>query len=273
MAEKDEKKVAEKKASDVAVAGPAMFEADAGVGMELSQDDLALPFLKIVSSELLQQDEKLAETAKLGDMVNSVSRQVYSAKSPLKVIPCHYERRFLMWAPRGSGTGAPMKIFSPDEARPQTRRDPDDNREYVDGGKGEYIDETHQHYILIMEEDGTMSNALISMKSTQLKKSRQWNTMIATRSMVGANGVPFQPPRFSHVYNLTTAKEENSKGVWHGWKIDLDGPIEDANQYQAAKAFHTAISAGDVQVKHEEGGAATAKPKATQEDNGDDIPW
>ncbi len=97
MAEKEDKKVAEKKSSDVMVAGPAMFEADAGVGMELSQDDLALPFLKIVSSELLQQDEKLAETAKLGDMVNSVSRQVYSAKSPLKVIPCHYERRFLMW--------------------------------------------------------------------------------------------------------------------------------------------------------------------------------
>ena len=272
-----EKKVATKKNGEVAVAGPAMFEADAGVGMDLSQDDLALPFLKIVSSELLQQDEKLAETAKLGDLVNSVSRQVYSAKTPLKVIPCHYERRFLLWAPRGSGTGAPIQIFTPDETRPETRRDPDDNREYVEGGKGEYIDETHQHYILIVEEDGTLSNALISMKSTQLKKSRQWNTMIATRSMVGANGVPFQPPRFSHVYNLTTAKEENSKGVWHGWKIDLHGPIEDANTYQAAKAFHTAISAGDVTVKHEESGAAPSKPKAatkaTPEDNSDDIPW
>ncbi len=118
-----------------------------------------------------------------------------------------------------------------------------------------------------------MSNELISTESTQLKKSRQWNTMIATRSMVGANGVPFQPPRFSHVYNLTTAKEENSKGVWHGWKIDLEGPIQDANTYQAAKAFHTAISAGDVTVKHEEAGAAPSKPKQTQEDSGDDIPW
>jgi len=26
-------------------------------------------------------------------------------------------------------------------------------------------------------------------------------------------------------------------------------------------------------VKHEEGGAAPAKPKATPEDNADDIPW
>ena len=33
MTDKDEKKVAEKKKSDVAVAGPEMFEADAGVGM------------------------------------------------------------------------------------------------------------------------------------------------------------------------------------------------------------------------------------------------
>ena len=270
------KQVAKKARTDVVLAGPAMFEADAGVGMDLSQDDLALPFLKIVSSELLQQDENLAETAKLGDMVNSVSRQVYSAKSPIKVVPCHYERRFLMWAPRGAGTGAPIKIFAPDEPRPATTRSKEDNREYVDGMQGEYIDETHQHYVMILEEDGTMSNALISMKSTQLKKSRQWNTMIATRSMVGENGVPFQPPRFSHVYNLTTAKEVNSKGVWHGWKIDLDGTIEDPNLYHAAKSFHSAISAGDVQVKHEEGSSsapAPVKPVNPQDLADDDIPW
>jgi len=53
----------------------------------------------------------------------------------------------------------------------------------------------------------------------------------------------------------------------------LDGPIQDANQYQAAKAFHTAISAGDVTVKHEEGTPSATAPKKQQEDNGDDIPW
>ena len=110
MADKDEKKVAEKKKSDVVVAGAAMFEADAGAGMQMTEDDLALPFLKIVSSELLNQDEAIADKAKLGDMINSVTKQVYSGKTPIKVIPCHYKREFLMWAPRGSGNGAPLRF-------------------------------------------------------------------------------------------------------------------------------------------------------------------
>ena len=257
-----DKEIAEKKGSAVAVAGPAMFEADAGLGMDMGTDDLALPFLKIVSSELLNQDETI--DAKLGDMINSVTKEVYSGKKPMRVIPCHYKREFLMWAPRGSGNGAPMKIFGPEDERPETKRDDGDNREYVVGGAGEYIDETHQHYVLILQEDGTVSNALISMKSTQLKKSRQWNSMIATRSMLNAEGMAFTPPRFSHVYNLSTNKEENSKGVWHGWKIELNGVIEDAMQYQAAKAFHSAISAGDVKVKHEQN-AATAKTQETSD--------
>lgn len=94
-----DKEIAEKKGSAVAVAGPAMFEADAGLGMDMGTDDLALPFLKIVSSELLNQDETI--DAKLGDMINSVTKEVYSSKKPMRVIPCHYKREFLMWAPRG----------------------------------------------------------------------------------------------------------------------------------------------------------------------------
>jgi hypothetical protein len=275
MADKDEKKVAEKKNSDVVVASAAMFEADAGAGMQMTEDDLALPFLKIVSSELLNQDADIADKAKLGDMINSVTKQIYSGKTPIKVIPCHYKREFLMWAPRGSGNGAPLQIFAPEDQRPPTTRDPATNKDFVDNMQGEYIDETHQHFVLILEENGTWSNAMISMKSTQLKKSRQWNSMIATRTMVGANG-PFTPPRFSHIYNLSTNKEENSKGVWHGWKIELEGPIEDPAQYHAAKSFHQSISAGDVTVKHEESGPAKPAPQGgneASEENSDDIPW
>ena len=71
-----DKEIAEKKGSAVAVAGPAMFEADAGLGMDMGTDDLALPFLKIVSSELLNQDEtidaKLA-AEKMQEVANMVN--------------------------------------------------------------------------------------------------------------------------------------------------------------------------------------------------------
>tara|TARA_Y100000114_G_C11662452_1_gene279716 strand:- start:552 stop:797 length:246 start_codon:yes stop_codon:yes gene_type:complete len=81
--------------------------------------------------------------------------------------------------------------------------------------------------------------------------------------MQGKNGM-FTPPRFSHVYALKTVSEENSKGSWHGWEISLNGPVEDANIYQSAKAFATSILAGEVNVKHQDESADV---------NSDDIPF
>jgi hypothetical protein len=89
------------------------------------------------------------------------------------------------------------------------------------------------------------------MKSTQLKKSRKWNSMMASRQMQGKNG-PFTPPRFSHIYQLKTIQEENSKGSWHGWEMSLEGPITDMALYSRAKQFADSITSGDVVVKHTE---------------------
>jgi hypothetical protein len=177
-----------------------------------------------------------------------VTNQTFKGKDGILVIPCAYQRRFIEWAPRGQGPGAPVNIFTPDQERPETERSKDDNREYVVGGNGTYIEETHQHFVLVI--DGEMvSTALIAMKSTQLKKSRKWNSMIAQRTLMGKNG-PFNPPRFSHVYKLKTVSEENSKGSWHGWEISLDGMVDNGDFYKQAKMFNEQIMAGDVEVKH-----------------------
>jgi len=246
-----DKEVSEKKEGKVAVLDAAMFEQDAGAGMTMEQDDLALPFLKVLAAtdDLIQEGEI---DAKPGDLYNTVTGQVYSGKSGIKVIPAHYERRFLEWLPRGTGSSAPINIYSPADTLPETKRDENDNKDYLLDGNGAYLEETHQHYVVVLEDDGSANTALISMKSTQLKKSRKWNSMIASRTMTNAKGESFQPPRFSHVYKLSTSSEKNDKGSWHGWNIELDGVVEDANVYRSAKAFHESIKGGEVTVKHEQ---------------------
>jgi len=232
----------------VAAFDPLMFEADAGRGMEnMGQEDLALPFLKIVSGLDTILDTR--EDIRKGDILNTVSGQAYKGKEGIRVIPCAYQRRFIQWAPRGSGTGAPRAIYDPDQERPKTQRSAEDNREYVVGGNGDYIDETHQHFVIVLNQDGSAETALLAMKSTQLKKSRKWNSMIQSRSMVGKNG-PFTPPRFSHIYLLKSVAEENSKGSWHGWEVTLEGPVIDAGLYKRARDFANSILAGDVVVRH-----------------------
>jgi len=224
-----------------------MFEADAGMGLEnMGQDDLALPFLKVLSRQDPTLDD--LENAKAGDILNTVSNEVYPGKTGIRVIPCAYQRRFVEWAPRGSGSGAPINIYTPDDKLPRTERG-DDNKDYVVGSNGSYLEETHQHFVLMLEEDGTVATALIAMKSTQLKKSRKWNSMVAQRTVMGKNG-PFTPPRFSHIYRLKTVSEENSKGSWHGWEISLEGMVDDAAVYKQAKEFGESIMRGEVEVKH-----------------------
>ena len=252
------KAVAKAGKNEVAVFDAAMFEADAGRGMEnMGQEDLALPFLKVLSGNDPVLDEN--EEARKGDIYNTVTGALFKGKAGIRVVPCAYQRRFIQWAPRGSGSGAPVAIYEPSDERPKTERSPDDNKDYVVGGDGDYIEETHQHFVVLLNEDGSHETALIAMKSTQLKKSRKWNSMMASRSMMGANG-PFTPPRFSHIYNLKTVSEENSKGSWHGWEMSVEGPISDATLYTRAKGFADSITAGDVVVKHtddEAGGGDT----------------
>jgi len=256
------KSVAEKKETNVVAFDASVFEEDAGVGLgQLGQEDVALPFLKVLSRQDPILDD--LDDAKAGDIYNTVTGQVWKGKEGINVVPCVYQRRYIEWAPRGTGTGAPINIFTPDDQRPKTERSSEDNREYVVDGQGSYLEETHQHFVVIVGDDGSMETALIAMKSTQLKKSRKWNSMVHSRTMQGKNGM-FTPPRFSHVYSLKTVSEENSKGSWHGWEISLNGPVEDANIYQSAKAFATSILAGEVNVKHQDESADV---------NTDDIPF
>lgn len=250
--------------TEIAVFDAALMEADAGAGMEnMGMEDLALPFLKVLSGNDPVLDDDNVDARK-GDIYNTVTGMAYRGKEGVRVVPCSYQRRFIQWAPRGSGSGAPMAIYDPGDERPKTERSPDDNKDYVVGGEGDYIEETHQHFVLLLNEDGSAETALIAMKSTQLKKSRKWNSMMASRSLQGKNG-PFTPPRFSHIYHLKTVAEENSKGSWHGWEMSCEGVIEDGALYARAKGFADSVRSGDVLVKHTDDDASSA--------GNDDIPF
>jgi hypothetical protein len=93
------------------------------------------------------------------------------------------------------------------------------------------------------------------MKSTQLKKSRKWNSMMMSVKLPGKNGL-YTPPMYSQTYRLSTIGESNDKGKWFGWEVERVGSVEDAGTYQAAKAFAESINSGDVKIKHQDEAAA-----------------
>lgn len=99
--------------TEIAVFDASMMEADAGSGMEnMGMEDLALPFLKVLSGNDPVLDDDTVDARK-GDIYNTVTGVAYRGKDGVRVVPCSYQRRFIQWAPRGSGSGAPMAIYDP----------------------------------------------------------------------------------------------------------------------------------------------------------------
>ena len=226
-----------------------IFEDDAAKGLgAIGQEDLALPFLKILgqlSPEVNKRDGKYVEGAEPGMIYNSVSGELYDGVKGIDVIPCFYKLEYIEWKDRGEGLGAPVAIYdSSSDIMSKTK--PDAN--YKDRlPNGNYIEKTASHFVIITGD--SPSTALISMKSTQLKISRKWNSMMSGIKMKGANGM-FTPASFSHIYKLKTTQMSNDKGTWFGWEVSKVGPVTDQSLYGQAKSFSENISRGNVKAKH-----------------------
>ena len=223
------------------------MEADAQQGAQnISQEDLALPFLKILgqlSPEVNKRDGKYVEGAEPGKIINTVTNELFD---DVQVIPCHYKRQYIEWQDRGTSTGAPVAIHEADsDIVSQTTR----GKDYKDRlPNGNYLDNTANHFVLVTGKNP--QTALISMKSTQLKVSRKWNSMMMGLKMQGKNGL-FTPPTYSHIYKLSTVQMSNDKGTWFGWDVSKVGPVQDKNIYDMAKNFATSVGKGEIQAKPE----------------------
>ena len=225
------------------------FEDDSGKGLgNIGHDDLALPFLKILgqlSPEVNKIDGKYVAGAEPGMIYNSVTGELFNGEKGVNIIPCHYKLEYIEWRDRGEGSGAPVAIHSSSsDIMSKTTRGAD----YKDRlPNGNYLDKTAQHFVLITGD--SPSTALIAMKSTQLKISRKWNSMMQGIKLKGKNGL-FTPASFSHIYQLKTVQQKNDKGTWFGWEVSKVGAVENAALYQQAKSFAESVSKGDIEVKH-----------------------
>ena len=230
----------------------ATLEQDAGKGLgKLTQEDLALPFLKILaqlSPEVNKRDGKYVEGAEAGMIYNSVSGELYDGTKGISVIPCFYKLEYLEWKDRGEGSGAPVAIHSSaSDIMSKTKMDANFKDRLPNGN---YIEKTANHFVVITQP--TTTTALISMKSTQLKISRKWNSMMDGIRMKGKNGNLYKPASFSHIYRLRTTQLSNDKGTWFGWEVSKNAPVTDNTLYNRARTFSENIAKGSVKAKHGE---------------------
>jgi hypothetical protein len=237
-----------------------LFEDDANAGSQnISQEDLALPFLKVLgqlSPEINTRDAKYIKGTQPGMILNTVTGEYYDGEKGIQVLPVFYKRQYIEWQDRGESMGAPVAIHEVNsDLLSKVTRDKS-NKDRLPNGN--YLENTASHFVVLLGK--TPTTALISMKATQLKVSRKWNSIMMGIKMQGKNGL-FTPPTYSHIYKLKTVQMSNDKGTWFGWDVSKVGPIEDKSVYGIAKNFAERVSKGEIKAKH-----GTEEPKT-------DVPY
>jgi hypothetical protein len=162
---------------------------------EVDHNDLIIPRLEVVqslSTVRKKSSSKYIEGAEEGMLYNSVTRELYGTE--VVVVPILFIKEYLVWRDRKLGGGFDGAHPTEEEARAKvSEMDNPDEWEVV---------LTHQHFCLILKEDGTKEEAVVSMSKSKLKVSKKFN------SLVRING----GDRFSRKYKLLGVPAENSQG-------------------------------------------------------------
>ena len=234
------------------------FEADVGSGFEeVTSSDIQIPFIRIIqalSPQLKKTDPSFIEGASQGDIFNTVTKKLWNGEEGILVIPSYFQQKLLEFIPRNQGGGFVGELSPESEDVRKAVRDQDSGLELLENGNE--LVRTAQHYVKIVHEDGTLESAIVDMKKTQLKKSRQWNSIMLMQKHNGAS-----LPSFANVYRLKSVEDGNDKGSWHSWTVNHERQVDSIDSYKDAKSLHTSIKSGEL------------RPALPVDANSDEVPF
>lgn len=219
------------------------MDAASNSGFEnVKAEDVSIPFVKILQamSPQVKGSTKIPGAAD-GDFFNTVTEKIY--KGSIKIIPCAFQKAYVEWVAREQGGGFVKQHF--DSAILEKTKKDDKNRDIL--ANGHTIVTTAYHYCILVCEDGSLERVVLSLTSTQLKKSRRWVSQMMSLQITSGT-TRFTPPMYSHIYDVTTREESNEHGAWYGFIFGTPTMISDKNIYLYAKKFHDDISGGLVKA-------------------------
>ena len=220
------------------------FEEHAGKGLEnIDKDDLALPFLKLLQSgsyETKKKHAKYVEGAEAGMFYNTVTKKLYSGEKGINVIPCFYKMTYPEWAPFDKSEGRPVHPDRGPEIMAQTTKN--GTKDVLSNGNE--IIKTANHFVIIIGDKP--EKALMSLKTTQLKTSRGWNSLMDNEFIIQqGTGKSIPAPAFSRIYEIKSV-ENSGNFTWHGMTVNLVKPVDNAEIFSMAIEFNSALQKSNV---------------------------
>ena len=201
-----EKALAEK--GNTALAEMPFMNEDAGAGFEdTTSEDFAIPFLRLLqklSPAVDETSDQYVANAKPGMLINTVNKELFAADTGAIVIPVMYERSAIEWKTRKNGGGFVAK-HEIESGILETATYDEDNGWMLPNGN--MISDTRSFYALVIGSNGFPEPCLVSMSSSQIKKSKQWLSQMNGLKINTPNG-PATAPMFSSMYQCKSAIEQ-----------------------------------------------------------------
>jgi len=208
-----------------AAEGPARGSENAGT------DDIIIPrltLLQALSPQIDDTDAKFIEGAKAGDIINSLTGENYGKEAT--IIPIYFKKEFVIWKDRKKGGGMFGAFSSKQEALAMLPNLEPPMEDY------DILDTVNQ-FIFIVNEDGSLTQALLSMSRTKLGVSRKLQSLIRLTGM----------DSFACKYRLNVVSAVSDSGKYFNFTVTPNG-YADEEHFHAAEECYTQITGDQVNV-------------------------
>lgn len=225
----------------------------------MGKDDMSIPFLQILqqlSPQCTKGKAEYIKGAEPSDLFDTVTQRLFKTRDDddnpiqgVRIMPIHYKRSFIEWIPRNQGGGI-VEEYSVEEGLSIITRRNENNLDIIQEGSplgtpGNQLNDTHTHFVFLINEDGTFEPMILTMASTQIKSSKDLNNMVSKHTLPNGS----KAARFFGVYSVTTQQRTNDQGSWYVWKFErVDDVVKNPDlmpAYREAKTFLEGIKAGE----------------------------
>ena len=256
----------------------------------LGKDDMSIPFLQILQSlspQVVKGEAEYIKGSEPSDLLNTVTQTLIKTRDDddnalqgCQVMPVSYKRTFIEWVPRSQGGGIVQEYSVEEGLSIITQRSTETGQDIIQanspvGTPGNQLNDTHTHFMFLMNEDGTFEPVVLTMASTQIKPSKDLNNMVSKQVLPDGR----KAPRFFGIYNVTTQRRSNDQGAWYIWKFERASDVLQADRmdmFREAKAFVAGIEGGEHKVDHSKAAGEanpSTKPAGEAPKGDDDVPF
>jgi hypothetical protein len=198
--------------------------------------DIRPPALRIAQStspEVKRTEAVYIKDLREGEFFNSITREVFGEGPLHLVIVNQLGHRHIEFEPGNSGQVVDFNVPDGDPRTEFTTSVVDGKQVRVKPRATKFYD----YLVFAIPGDGRRILMTVSLKSTQLKKAVQLNTILKGSKL----------PSFAHLFSVTAAPEKRGGNSFYGWRFDPAGWVTEdvykdaSDQYDRMKGKNVVV--------------------------------